>query len=82
MSLVERLAKAETRLRPLLTRFLSSERCVRLYSSGRKRFHSGLVFDVPKTRLVPKSLSRTLWGIEFRTPLLNAAGMFKNGEGV
>tara|TARA_B100000609_G_C17209287_1_gene432825 strand:- start:606 stop:1601 length:996 start_codon:yes stop_codon:yes gene_type:complete len=30
---------------------------------------------------VPREAARTLWGIHFRSPLMNAAGMFKNAEG-
>jgi dihydroorotate dehydrogenase len=29
----------------------------------------------------PDDLARTLWGVRFRSPLGNAAGMFKNGHG-
>jgi dihydroorotate dehydrogenase len=29
----------------------------------------------------PPTAARVLWGIRFRAPLLNAAGMFKHGEG-
>ncbi|MBI1888653.1 MAG: hypothetical protein HYS15_01845 [Candidatus Spechtbacteria bacterium] len=28
----------------------------------------------------PEFLSRRLWGIRFRSPIMNSAGMFKNGE--
>lgn len=35
----------------------------------------------PPLTEVPEVLERTLWGLRFRSPLLNAAGMFKNAEG-
>ncbi|MEK6871574.1 MAG: hypothetical protein AABX16_01590 [Nanoarchaeota archaeon] len=35
---------------------------------------------MPIEKYEPHDLSRKLWGLTFRTPLVNAAGMFKNGE--
>ncbi len=55
---------------------------VRLASWGRRWFMKRLVNQNPGTEYRPdKEWERTLWGIKFRTPLGNAAGMFKNGEG-
>ncbi len=31
--------------------------------------------------IIPSELSRTLWGIQFRAPIFNAAGIYKNGAG-
>ena len=36
--------------------------------------------DVPEeTYHPPKELGRTLWGLKFRSPIMNAAGIYKNG---
>ncbi len=76
----ETLAAWEARLLPLLAR-LPPSLAVRLYSRGRLTFHAALVGRPPPETTVPEGLSRILWGLRFRSPLLNAAGMFKNGEG-
>jgi len=53
------------------------------YTRGRKwfmhDFHQLAPLNPPIV-IPPTNLSRKLWGIEFRLPLFNAAGMFKNGE--
>ncbi len=54
---------------------------VRLYSAGRRRFLARLAAERPAPYRPPPSLERTLWGLRFRAPLGNAAGMFKNGAG-
>ncbi|MEM8962545.1 MAG: hypothetical protein AAGD38_13760 [Acidobacteriota bacterium] len=74
------LARFEHGLRPLMTR-LPFALAVEVYSRGRERFLRQLVAARPAPRHVPSSLTQTLWGIEFRAPLFNAAGMFKNGRG-
>lgn len=76
----ESLAAWEALLRPLLAR-LPPALAVRVLSRGRRSFHSLFVCQPPSPIPAPESLGRTLWGIRFRSPLLNAAGMFKNGEG-
>lgn len=77
-----RLAHWEARLRPLLVR-LPPSLAVRLYSAGRRRFLKALVADSERVEPIepPPELERTLWGVRFRSPLGNAAGMFKNGHG-
>ena len=74
------LARWEARLRPLLVR-LPPALAVRLYSAGRERFLAALAAAQPEPYAPPEALARTLWGLRFRTPLGNAAGMFKRGEG-
>ncbi|MFP3940576.1 MAG: hypothetical protein ACLF0P_09745, partial [Thermoanaerobaculia bacterium] len=74
------LARWEARLRPLLVR-LPPALAVRLYSAGRERFLAALVAERPEPYEPPAALERTLWGLRFRSPLGNAAGMFKRGEG-
>jgi len=74
------LANWESRLRPLITR-LPPKMVVSRYSKGRLDFLERLKEEVPtETFVPPENLSRELWGIRFRTPIMNAAGMFKNGE--
>ncbi len=77
---VTTLAKWERILRPFVTT-LPSSLAVSRYSSGRLGFLAKLKEEVPpETYLPPEGLARELWGIRFRAPLMNAAGMFKNGE--
>lgn len=74
------LARLDDHLRPWLVR-LPPRVAVGIYSRGRKHFLKWLVDGPPTPYVPPSSLSRTLWGLHFRAPLGNAAGMFKNGEG-
>ena len=74
------LTKLERRLRPLLTR-LPPQIAVSKYSSGRLKFLNSLKNEIPEKKYTPpEDLSRELWGIKFRSPIMNSAGMFKNGE--
>ena len=74
------LANWENKLRPLVTQ-LPPEQVVSRYSSGRLYFLSKLKDEIPdEAYSPPEHLKRVLWGIEFRSPVMNAAGMFKNGE--
>ena len=74
------LARWDSRLRPLLVR-LPAPLAVRLYSAGRRRFLARLAAERPEPYDPPSELSRSLWGLRFRAPLGNAAGMFKDGGG-
>ena len=76
-----RLARLEAGLRPILTR-LPPSWAVRLYSRGRRSFLP-LWAGAPPARAYPPppELAVELWGIRFGSPILNAAGMFKNGDG-
>ncbi|NJL29336.1 MAG: hypothetical protein HC897_16345, partial [Thermoanaerobaculia bacterium] len=76
----ETLARLEARLRPLLSR-LPALLTVQLYSLGRQRFNATFHRHLPTDPFDPRGLSRTLWGLEFRSPIGNAAGMFKAGDG-
>ena len=73
-------ARLERRLRPLFAR-LPPRLAVALYSRSRRRFLTAFFAARPAPRDVPEALARTRWGLAFRSPLLNAAGLFKNGEG-
>jgi len=73
-------AHLEARWRPVLTR-LPAPLVIFLYSCGRRSFLRRFDAPTPSRAYQPVGLERTLWGLCFRTPLFNAAGMFKNGEG-
>ena len=51
------------------------------YSIGREYLLQKLAKAKPPIMPLPFNASQTLWGIQFRTPLFNAAGMFKDGKG-
>ena len=75
------LASLEGKVRPTITKRLPPKSVVRVYSRGRRHFLKQLDGDIPgEPYTPPKALERTLWGIKFRTPIFNAAGMFKDGE--
>ena len=74
------LAHYERMVRPLLT-VLHPRRVVNIYSSGRLKFLERLKEEKSyEVYNPPESKAKTLWGIHFRSPIMNAAGMFKNGE--
>lgn len=74
------LAKLEHLVRPALVR-LPPAFAISLYSRGRQYAVAQMSRECPKFSYTPPDhLSRILWGIRFRSPLMNAAGMFKNGE--
>jgi dihydroorotate dehydrogenase len=76
-----RLAALESRLRPALVK-LPASLAVRLYSRGRRSFLDTYTADPPWFHVEPPaSLACTLWGLPFRSPLGNAAGVFKTGDG-
>ena len=75
-----KLAKWESKLRFIITK-LPPQIVISKYSSWRLDFLAKLKEEIPsETYLPPKELSKELWGICFRTPIMNSAGMFKNGE--
>jgi len=81
LTIVELLAKSEHRVRPLILK-LPPKAATALFSSGRKAFISMLANDKPTERIIiPHEYGKTLWDIKFNSPLFNAAGMFKRGEG-
>ena len=64
-----------------ITHLLSPRNIVKVHSSGRIKFLEALKDEIPSEPYVPpKTLETTLWNLKFRTPIGNAAGMFKNGE--
>ena len=72
-------------LRPMIMQILGPEESVKFYSQKRKDFvylFNRMKIDkayvpIPEDR---KNLERKLWNITFRGPLMNSAGMSKNGE--
>lgn len=74
------LAKLESTARPLLLSLLPPKTAIKLYSRARHFFLAQLETELPEPYTPPSSLARTCWGITFRTPLFNAAGMYKNGQ--
>lgn len=75
------LARVERIVRPFLTQ-MSPSFVVSTYSKGRLDFLKKLEKEIPAEEMyIPSEhLSKELWGIKFRSPIMNAAGMFKNGE--
>lgn len=81
MSLIELLAKSEFALRTAST-LLPPSLVVRAFTAGRNMFLPRFAKDVPTSSFVPPSdQGVTAWGLDFRFPLWNAAGMFKKGHG-
>ncbi len=74
------LARIERSLRPALVG-LPALLAIRLYSSGRRRFLTRFTTQVPADAGRAHEDVRALWGLAFRLPLGNAAGLFKNGRG-
>jgi dihydroorotate dehydrogenase len=79
MTQLERLARLEHRLRPWLVR-LPPRIATRLFSAGRTWFSHRLATEEPSPRQLFSAPVRA-WNLEFRLPLWNAAGMFKDGGG-
>ncbi len=76
------LARLEGMVRPLVTGLFSHHFVVDQYSRGRLRFLHQLKEEAREVELVevPSNLERVLWGVKFRSPLMNAAGMDKTGQ--
>lgn len=76
----EIIAKLDHLARPVLTS-LAPQTATQIYSSGRNVFLSAFFAEKPPHVELAEELTRKLWDIEFRCGLINAAGLFKNGEG-
>ena len=81
MSLPNILARLDSKIRPLLT-ILPSDLFASLYSST-SRWYADLASKDTHLQpiVVPSGLSRTISGLTFRSPICNAAGMYKYAEG-
>lgn len=65
-----------------IVRLLPKNIAVKIYSLGRSHFMACFYKSKSKFEYVPQAnFNRTLWGLNFRSPIMNSAGMFKNGEG-
>jgi dihydroorotate dehydrogenase (NAD+) catalytic subunit len=81
MGFSEILAGMDSKIRPLMN-ILPPAYMVKVYSRGRKTFLKSLVKDIPaETVQIPEEKRQTLWETRFGNGLMNAAGMFKTGEG-
>jgi len=82
MSFAEHIAAIDSKVRGAAVSALPPSVSVRMYSEGRRFFLKSLVSAIPEPAVrVPEPLKRSCWGLHFRSPVFNAAGMFKNGEG-
>lgn len=79
MTVTELLAKVDHWMRPLLLRILPARWSVAFYSWARQYALQMLCHERIDPVAVP-ALPIECWGLRFRTPLINAAGMFKHGE--
>lgn len=78
---METFTRIENKFRPIAAK-LPPGLFISLYSSGRKSFLNLFVNDLPERRFMPPETNRVkLWDINFSCDLLNAAGMFKEGQG-
>lgn len=78
MGIAEKISRIDRKLRET-TVLLPPEIVIRLYSQGRTTFLKTL--EKEKCAVYnPDGWERTLWGITFGSPIMNGAGMFKNGE--
>ncbi|MFN3307085.1 MAG: hypothetical protein ACK42Z_07860 [Candidatus Kapaibacteriota bacterium] len=80
MTLCEALAKLDTFVRSALVQNFPYFSCF-TYSYFRKFFLNRLKEENLKQIRISDEFKIKLWGIKFRTPLFNAAGMFKDGRG-
>ena len=81
MGITVLMSKTDKKLRRVINR-ISPAMAVRIYSPGRRLFINMLAGESTDGRIATTTeFEKTLWGIKFSLPLMNAAGMFKNGEG-
>ncbi len=82
MTAPEVLARLDASLRPFIVQLLPARATVAFYSWARQFALRMLAESAcPLEIEPPPTAACMLWGIRFRAPLLNAAGMFKHGEG-
>lgn len=80
MSLATVLSRIDHAFRPYLTT-LSPRVFTHLYSSTRPWFSALAAHDSVKNEIVPEHLKVRIRNITFRSPIANAAGMYKQAEG-
>lgn len=82
MNVAAQIAAIDLKLRSAAISALPPSLTVKMYSRGRQLLLKRLINEVPVPPVpVPPQLGKRCWGLEFRSPIFNAAGMFKNGEG-
>lgn len=79
---LQSIAKIANQLNPII-KLLPKSTQIRLYSFGRLKFMDEFVKKNPPSSIfIPDTKwQKTLWGLKFNLPLMNSAGMFKNGDG-
>lgn len=80
MTYCELIAKVDFPIRKFLVKNFPYLSCF-IYSYGRKYFLNKLINELPNLRELQSYWKVKIWDIEFRHPLFNAAGMFKNADG-
>src|SRR5579863_675501 len=73
------IARLSLWLNPIISR-LPQNLAIKIYSSARSYFMQQF-YQHKVTSLAINKRPRVLWGLTFNLPLMNSAGMFKNGEG-
>lgn len=74
------LIQLEHFLSPAL-KFLPSKKKIEIYSRGRKKVLEALSEEKIERKFSPsRDFEKIFWGIKFPSQIMNAAGMFKNGE--
>lgn len=78
---IEYFAQFDGIFRPLIIPF-PNLLVSRIYSPGRKLFVNMLASaNNIKQRKIPSEYSQKIWELNFQSPIYNAAGIFKNGDG-
>ena len=81
MSFIEFIGRLEFVLRPVMA-VAPPSIGVRAFTAGRNVYLPRFAYDVPSRSFEPpEELGVTAWGMRFRLPVWNAAGMFKSGAG-
>lgn len=80
MKYCELIAKVDFPIRKFLVKNFPYLSCF-VYSYGRKHLLNKLINEHPNLKESPRYWKVKIWNIEFRLPLFNAAGMFKNADG-
>jgi dihydroorotate dehydrogenase len=80
MTTCEFLAKIDVPVRKFIVSRMPYVACL-VYSFARKKFLDRLTRETTQKITLPSDLGLKLWNIKFASPLFNAAGMFKEGEG-
>ena len=77
---VQSIAKLAHDFNPII-KLLPKSMQVKLYSYARLKFMDEFVKNTSLPFVPDSKWQRTLWGLKFQSPLMNSAGMFKNGDG-